>query len=367
MIAYFVYNLDSYSGAAQQALKLSNALSNKIVFFNFNYTKIEKSKIDGNIIINMGKNKLLNLLSIIYYSYLYDLKIYHLHGFFLYGLLLGGVLRRKVILKTTMMGDDDFKSIKKRKFGTIKLWLINKVVDINIVLTEKTKEININHFSKDKIVKIPNGVDINLEQVIVKERNSFCFVGLVCERKNTLESIKYFNKFYKNLDEAKLYIVGPYENIENISDFTDEYVQSCFKYVRDENLDSKVIFTGKLSKNDTYEIYKRSKALLFFSKKEGMPNVLLEAMAHNCVPIVSEMDGVSREIIVENSGYILEEFSSCVDIKDINFLIYKKIMIKTIKEKYQLTTTATVYDKIYSELNGMFKNNLSNYGIITNS
>jgi len=69
-----------------------------------------------------------------------------------------------------------------------------------------------------------------------------------------------------------------------------------------------VIFTGKLSKDKTYDIYKKSVALLFFSKKEGMPNVLLEAMAHNCIPIVSDIYEVSKEIIGDNGEFILNQY-----------------------------------------------------------
>jgi hypothetical protein len=36
MIAYFVHNLDSYSGVAQQALLLAKSMKKEILFFNHN-------------------------------------------------------------------------------------------------------------------------------------------------------------------------------------------------------------------------------------------------------------------------------------------------------------------------------------------
>jgi len=243
MIAYFVYNLDSYSGAAQQALKLSTKIDEKVLFFNFNYKGYRKKLLDNKrVVIHMTKNKLINIIIIIYFSIVYKIKIYHLHGFFIYGLLLGKLLKKKIILKTTLLGDDDFESIMKKKFGKFKIKLIKKSVDYNIVLTEKTREKNSKYFPIEKIKKIPNGVDIDLSQKIKKEKYSFCFVGLVCERKNTLESIKYFHKYYSNLSNAKLYIVGPYKNIKNNREFNEEYVKKCFAYIHFNNLEKKSDF-----------------------------------------------------------------------------------------------------------------------------
>jgi len=351
MIAYFVYHLDSYSGAAQQALKLSTQIDEKVLFFNFNYKGYKKKILDDNrIIIDMTANKLINVIIIIYFSLVYKIKIYHLHGFFIYGLLLGKLLKKKIILKTTLLGDDDFESIMKRKFGKLKIRVIQKSVDYNIVLTERTKEKNSKYFPIKKIKKIPNGVDIDLSQKIDKEKYSFCFVGLVCERKNTLESIKYFNKYYSNLNNAKLYIVGPYENVENNREFSEEYVKKCFDYIRANNLEKKVIFTGKLSKDKTYDIYKKSSALLFFSKKEGMPNVLLEAMAHKCIPVVSDMDGVSKEIIGDNGGFVLNQYDINIDIQKIDSLIKKDIAINIIRNSFTIDKIASCYANIYSRL-----------------
>jgi glycosyltransferase involved in cell wall biosynthesis len=284
----------------------------------------------------------------VYYTLKYKIKIYHLHGFFLYGLILGFILKKKVILKTTMIHDDDLDAISKRKYGKFKVWLIKKVVDINIALTKKIKEINSKYIEESKILEIPNGIEVEkLDYTDKKESNIFCFVGLICERKNTLKSIEYFKENYSGLENAKLYIVGPYKNIDNISDFDPKYVEKCLSYVAENNLQKKVIFTDILSAKQTYEIYQKSKALLFFSKKEGMPNVVIEAMAHNCVPILSPMDGVANEIVEDKYGFVLDNKFETIAIDKIESLIRSGSLLDRIKEKYLLQNIAKKYMRIY--------------------
>ena len=173
---------------------------------------------------------------------------------------------------------------------------------------QKIKDINSKYIDNSKIELIPNGVLMAENCPTLKEKeNAFCFVGLVCERKKTYESIKYFIDNYSQDITTKMYVVGPYKNMQNNHEFSDEYVNKCFELIKNNALENRVIFTDRVSKEETQNIFKKSKALLFFSDKEGMPNVVLEAMANNCVPITSEMDGVIREIFEDKKqGFILD-------------------------------------------------------------
>lgn len=156
---------------------------------------------------------------------------------------------------------------------------------------------------------IPNGVLLAENCPTLEEKeNAFCFVGLVCERKRTYESIKYFIDKYSQDTTSKMYVVGPYKDISNNYEFSDEYVAKCFDLIKKYDLENRVVFTDRVSKEETQSIFKKSKALLFFSDKEGMPNVVLEAMANNCVPITSEIFEDKKQ------GFILDKNFEKVDI-----------------------------------------------------
>lgn len=349
MIAFFVHNLDSYSGAAQQALLLAKHLDRDMLIFNHNNSNYKKYNIDRNItIIDLSKNKLWQFFIIFFITVKYKIIIYHFHGSFNVGLLLGYLLNKKMIMKTTLLGDDDFNTFSSKKIWKIRYFLIKKLYK-NIVLSNKLKEINSKYMDSSKIELIPNGVLMaNNCPSLQKKENSFCFVGLVCERKRTYESIKYFIDNYSKDKTTKMYVVGPYKNMNYNNEFSNEYVEKCFELIKNSNLEKRITFTGRISKEETQDIFKKSKALLFFSSKEGMPNVVLEAMANNCVPITNELDGVIREIFEDKKqGFILDDSFGDVKTSDIENMIEKQAPFLLVKGKFSIDVIASRYMGLY--------------------
>lgn len=349
MIAYFVHNLDSYSGAAQQALLLAKHMNKNILFFNHNNKAFKKYKHNQLIeIIDLPQNRLMQLFIIIFFTLKYKINIYHFHGSFNIGMFLGTILRKKMLLKTTLLGDDDFDTFALKRSWKIRYFLIKNICK-NIVLSNKLKGINSKYIDSSKIELIPNGVLMAENCPIPEEKeNAFCFVGLVCERKRTYESIKYFIDNYSQDETSKMYIVGPYKNMKDNNEFSDEYVKKCFKLIKENNLTDKVIFTGRVSKEETQSIFKKSKALLFFSDKEGMPNVVLESMANNCVPITSELDGVIREIFEDKKqGFILNDYFENVSVYDIENMIDEQAPFLLMKGKFSIDVISNMYRGIY--------------------
>jgi len=349
MIAYFVHNLDSYSGAAQQALLLAKHMKRDILFFNHNNKPFKKYKYNELIeIINLPQNRFLQALIVLFFTLKYNIKIYHFHGSFNVGMFIGTILLKKMILKTTLLGDDDFDTFASKRSWKIRYFLIKHIYK-NIVLSNKLKEINSKYIDSSKIELIPNGVLLAKNCPTLEEKeNAFCFVGLVCERKRTYESIKYFIDNYSQEKNSKMYVVGPYKNLQNNHEFNDEYVKRCFELIKKNGLENRVIFTDRISKEETQEIFKKSKALLFFSDKEGMPNVVLEAMANNCVPITSEMDGVIREIFEDKKqGFILDNDFEKIDIKHIDQMIENRNAFRLMENKFSIGIVAKDYRKFY--------------------
>lgn len=352
MIAYFVWNLNSYSGAAQQALLLAKNVNRKILIFNHN-NKVYKKYRENDLIeiVDLPKSSFLQVLIIIYHTIKNKINIYHIHGPFGVDLALGVLLKKKVILKTTLLGDDDVDSLRSKKFWGIRCLLLKKISK-NIVLSERLREINLKYFLESRIEKISNGVFLTENCPTLQEKeNAFCFVGLVCDRKRTYESISYFIGNYAYLKDSKMYVVGPHNGVSNNPEFSDSYVAKCFELVEKHCMQERIVFTGKVSKKQTLDIFRKSKALLFFSEKEGMPNVVLEAMANNCVPIVTDMDGVMREIIEDGKqGYILESVSKCVGIDELEEIIRLQSSFDLMRLCFDINIIAEKYNKIYGNL-----------------
>lgn len=86
MIAYFVHNLDSYSGAAQQALLLAKHIKLYILFFNHNNKRFRKYKYNKFIeIIDLPQNRFLQMFIILFLLLKIKLKFF----IFMVHLLLG--------------------------------------------------------------------------------------------------------------------------------------------------------------------------------------------------------------------------------------------------------------------------------------
>ncbi|MEM3509356.1 MAG: glycosyltransferase family 4 protein, partial [Nitrososphaerota archaeon] len=202
---------------------------------------------------------------------------------------------------------------------------------------------------KSKIKIIPNGVIVeqNPPQLFQKE-DIFCFIGIICERKRVYESIKYFIDNYSIYKTTKMYVVGPYHKTFENREMDEEYVNKCFQLIHQYGLEDRIIFTGLLDKSKVIEILKKSKALIFFSNREGMPNAVLEAMANNCVPITTEIGGVAREIFEDGKhGFILDENFKKIEISSIDELIEKKAPYNRVKEIFDINTIAQIYNQIY--------------------
>lgn len=350
MIAYFVYNLNFYSGASQQALLLAKTLNQPLVIFNHEKNrKVCSQKIGESIrVVNLPNNKVFSLFTLIYYMFVLRVSLVHLHGFFKHGILLGKLFRAKIILKTTLMNSDDFETLcANARYRSMFRYLVSKI-DINICLTDQLKEKNERYINSKKIRVIPNGVELPIYTQEKKE-NIFCFVGLVCERKGAYESIKYFLKNYISLPDSKMYVIGP---TNGLCESDKDYIERCLDLIKSHNAQDRVVLTGNLLKQEVQMHLNLSKALLFFSRNEGMPNVVLEAMAYNCLPITTGLDGVMERILGSYlSDYlVLDNFDSVVDVSLIDEILAKRTVANRVSEEYSITSISFLYSRLYEEL-----------------
>lgn len=151
---------------------------------------------------------------------------------------------------------------------------------------------------------INNGVDINrfvplnAEQKVVA-RNSmgykrdellFLFVGLKTERKGIKELVESWIQLHQQYPKSKLLLVG---------DEKEESNNAIFQTWWSEMLKSDILLNNKIynlpgsSKIDQW--FKIADVFVFPSKKEGMPNVVLEAMACGLPLIMNKFEGYSSD------------------------------------------------------------------------
>lgn len=347
-INFFVYNLGGYSGAALQALNLAMHLPYEITILNIGDAYREKTHKNVDV-INLPDHPILRFLFIFYRLIFFRPNIIHFHGQFLVAMGLSRIFGIAYVLKTTLVGDDDFDSLKSKRFAKLRLWL-SMQSKFNIVLSSQLKLINSKVYPESRIHQISNGVLIPKYIPKLEDKgNFFYFCGVISERKNTLKAIQVFHECYSSLLNSHLYIIGPKNHFNLNRDFDSDYLLRCFDYVERNGLSEKITFTGLLSQVEVTKIAANCKALLFFSNFEGMPNVVIEGMAQNCVPIISSMHGVGHELTDGGVGFVIEEFNPpLVDSID-SLILDCKPYLRAVS-KYSIEATAKSISALYESV-----------------
>lgn len=178
--------------------------------------------------------------------------------------------------------------------------------------SEGLKRLAYHFYDKKEILVITNGVDTSyympLEKVRTDDRKcrqqgiirterkgkriNLLFVSRLIERKGLQLLLPQMKEIVHECnDEVHLYIVGdgPYRDVLE-------------KIVEEKGIGENISFEGYKDRQDILEYYQRADIFVLPSIKEGMPNVVLEAMACGLPIVMTPCEG-SREL-VENNGVI---------------------------------------------------------------
>lgn len=151
---------------------------------------------------------------------------------------------------------------------------------------------------------IPNGVDTSVYYPVKRENEEkdsveLLFVSRLIERKGLQNVIPYLAEIEAAVKrQIHLTIVGDGPYRETLEKITDE----CG--VRD-----KVSFLGQKDKNELPELYRRGDVFVFPSKREGMPNAVLEAMASGLAIVMTPCEG-AKELVDGNGIIAYNDFQS---------------------------------------------------------
>jgi glycosyltransferase involved in cell wall biosynthesis len=152
---------------------------------------------------------------------------------------------------------------------------------------------------------IKDRISLRRKRNIPNDAIVLVFVGSVIERKGVDVLIRAFIDAASRCANLFLLIVGPKSRRENPS-LDETFVSSLVQTLKESNLVDRVSFTGLIQ--DRYElakIYRASDIFVFPSKNEGMPNVLLEAMASGLPVIVSQLPVLEKVVTHYENGVVV--------------------------------------------------------------
>jgi glycosyltransferase involved in cell wall biosynthesis len=217
-----------------------------------------------------------------------------------------------------------------RKIHYLKFKKAAKNADLVIAISEQTKKdiIEFLKIEEQKIKVVYQGCQPIFKTKIssdelVKVKNKFKLpnefllnVGTIEERKNALSIVKSI----KNIDTT-LVLIGK----------KTEYTEQIHSYIKDHNIENKVMFLKDITSNELASIYQLATVFIYPSIFEGFGIPIIEALFSK-TPVITTNSGVFPEAGGPNSIYInpnnIEEME-----KQIQLLLENKTLRNEMSEK----------------------------------
>lgn len=167
------------------------------------------------------------------------------------------------------------------------------------------------YLNENKMHIIHNGVKIkkfSKNNNILKHNDYALYVGRIEPRKSINIIIKAYSKLSLKTRPKELYLIGDYN-------FDPDYTNILKNLIEKLGLKENIIFKGFVSQNYLYKYYKNARYTIFssndrfFPMTEGLPNVVLEAMASGAVIVASNVAGVSEVIRNGENGFLYNPYS----------------------------------------------------------
>lgn len=290
--------------------------------------------------------------------------ILHCHGVMPFTGCIGQILRKRTLIKTSLLGD--FASLNtclRGKLDYQMLRMVDRFVTISNDIVDEYEETGL---QKELIEYIPNGVDVELYKPIDYEDKKklrcelgiprgpvMIYHGVFMERKSIHWLIEVLKEYLIN-KKLTLLLVGDPCRDEHITGYYRNLVQQTDEY----GLSDSVIF--RRFKKNVHIYLQASDAYILPSTGEGLSNSLLEAMSTGLVPIASKTSG--NIDVIENgvNGLLFGvrndvELRECIDwylsrygSNELDDLRNKGA--RTIRKKYSLDAIAQRYSNFYIQM-----------------
>jgi glycosyltransferase involved in cell wall biosynthesis len=202
---------------------------------------------------------------------------------------------------------------------------------------------------KDKII-LNNPIFVDTQRFKIQEKYNqrkelIGYIGRLSSEKgiiNFLKTIKYVSDKHKNLE----FFIGGDGSLK------DEVIS----YIADNDL-NKVKFAGWISHDDLPGYLNELKLLVVPSYIEGLPNIMLEAMACGTPVLITPVGGVSDVIKDEKTGFIMQDNSpGCIEkniFRALNFHNMDEIVLnsrKLIEDKYSFKAALERFQIVLGEI-----------------
>ena len=237
-----------------------------------------------------------------------DFDVVHLHGFSQKSVLviaLARLLGKRVVIKLTSVGHDDPVSI--REAGPL-LWRAYRQADAFIGVSPRFADgFRETGLDPRQLAFIPNGVDLDRFQPAAPEARSalrsalripagdpvILFVGFFSREKNPDILFEAWLSLLERGLNCTLVLVGATSGAYYEIDAT--IAERITQLARQRGVSDRVVMVESCDRIEDY--YRAADIFALPTAREGLPNVLLEAMASGVAPVITRLEGVTDWIV----------------------------------------------------------------------
>ena len=327
----------SYAGGGRSAFNFCSHLVSKgarpiIVCLNYN-KQLEPTDVKDGVYIRripyFNKSLLTKILSIPglvinYFQKIRQYEVVMIYGYYLpltwLIIFFAKILGKKVVFRSTMLGEDDFKTISEKTFGLLHISAL-KSIQLYFAINDQFEKIA-NPFlnNSTKIFTSYQGIDGSRFYFKPKEQfnsktTNLLIIGKLINRKGYEKLFYALSKFDHTFD---LNILGQFKDNKYHHSSPKELAEmACLYKMGSDLLHEKVKFAGVVEQIEDY--MHKADILLYTGLKDGTPNVVLEAMACG-LPVI--MYNNLPDNVLFKPGKTLEVFNDFEELPyKINYLV----------------------------------------------
>ncbi len=370
----------AYSGAGMQALRLAQTLSEKGLEMSAvtARTDLELPSVEtvNGVAIHrvpvLARQRFGHLsfflsaaVHVLRHRDQYD--IIHLHGAYRRAIPIVAAARLanlKTVVKMSMMGTDDPATTREWLFGGLLMKALAHA-DAVVAITEELAQSYLQAgLPEEHLVRIPNGVDTSRFHPVDPPTKTLLrkqlglpldapvvlFVGVVNRRKGVDLLLEAWPQVGSEFPDAILVLVGPLPMSSGASE------SGIVRNVQAAAQQDRIKVLGQQPAVERF--YQAADVFVLPTRREGLPNALLEAMACRLPVVASSLPGVSQVVTNGNEGLLLTIDDSAALSSAISRVLGDVRMAqklataaeRTIEAHYALRGIADRYSSLYRAL-----------------